>query len=475
MNMTTQTYSDLESIINEAIMARTPSVVLPPDTESKEIDRIIKKFVQTHPDVNWFPNRYRWDAESSTLFLDYNSSAQEIEVIENEVIVSEEETPIIVDADGDGSFMESPATPCGSSSISEDLTQAYDEEEFNEYYTPRHSGRVYSEYRVPERGHVGRSRSNRTKRPAVSTYVPAREGKKTGSGTASLFGRIFGFLGLSGLFCGSSSKARNYDEDQQDSQTVNACVYAPFEVKVNKSFIIRVYMYLPHEQAAVDAKVKEIDPSAVKKEYKPLDIPVMEGDKLTVRLKLSEGVSCKETEKSIIWRNRYADCSFMAKVVDEDLDCVEGSAYVFVNDIPAGEMLFTVDVVESQPREVYANVESRRFSKIFISYAHQDERQVRGIAEGCRMLGKDYFFDRHTLKAGDIFKDKIFQYIDGADLFVLCWSKNAAESEWVQMERLHALRLIEQENRPITIYPLSLLPAAPLPEDMSSKYNFASL
>lgn len=256
---------------------------------------------------------------------------------------------------------------------------------------------------------------------------------------------------------------------------VNACIYAPAEVRYNKSFIIRVYLYEPQEKEDIDAKVKEIDPTAEKKDYKLLDLPVKEGDKITVQLKLSEGVTCKNNTKSVVWRNRFTDCAFMAKLTDSDLENIEGEAYVFINDIPAGEMLFIIDVVESQPGEQYSNVESHRFSKIFISYAHQDEIQVKGIAEGCRMLGKDYFFDRHTLHAGDLFKEKIFNYIDTADLFVLCWSKNAAQSEWVKIEREYALQLIQNGKSSLSIYPLCLRPEAPLPLDMSDKYNFGSL
>lgn len=262
---------------------------------------------------------------------------------------------------------------------------------------------------------------------------------------------------------------------QTNSHIINACVYAPEEVRCKKSFIIRVYMYMPNEQEVVDSKVKEIDPSAVKKEYKPLDLPVKDGDKLTVQLDLSGGVECKSTVKSITWRNHFADCSFMAKLVDPSQDSIDVVAYVFVNDVPAGEMLFTIDVVESEPRGLYTKVESRQFSKIFISYAHQDEFQVRGFAECCRMLGTDYFFDRHTLKPGDVFRDKIFNYINNADLFVLCWSKNAAQSEWVKIEREYALQKVRSVGCSLLIYPLCLQPTAPLPSDMSDTYNFGTL
>lgn len=274
---------------------------------------------------------------------------------------------------------------------------------------------------------------------------------------------------------GMFSKNSDRKNTQEIQQEIDACIYAPAEIMANVSFIIRVYMYRPHDRNKVDLKIREIDPTAVKKEYKPLDLPVKEGDKLTVQLDLSDSVQCESTSKTVIWRNHYIDCSFLAKLTDVNQKNIEGKVNIFINDIPAGEMLFIIDVVANNPRDAYTKIDSRQFSKIFISYAHKDESQVRGIAEGCRMLGKDYFFDRHTLQTGDLFKEKILNYIDSADLFVLCWSKNAAESKWVQIEREHAMRLIHEGKTSLTIYPLSLRPEAPLPLDMSDKYNFGKL
>jgi hypothetical protein len=264
-------------------------------------------------------------------------------------------------------------------------------------------------------------------------------------------------------------------KDFSQPSIVNACVYAPAQIKTNKSFIIRVYLYKSEEADDVDSKIKEIDPSANKKEYKPLDFPVKYDDVLTVQLKMSGGICLDENTKSIKWRNHYSDCSFMAMLTDKAVSDVYGKAYISVNGIPAGELLFTIDVVELQEKSIYANVESHRFSRIFISYSHYDEQQVKGFAECCRALGTDYFFDRHALHAGDIFKDKIMNYINNADLFILCWSKNAAKSEWVQLEREYALSLIKSGTSNLSIYPLSLKPEAPLPLDMINQYNFGTL
>lgn len=269
----------------------------------------------------------------------------------------------------------------------------------------------------------------------------------------------------------------SYETELDYGDEISACVYAPAQIQPMKTFIVRVYLYKPEESEAVIAKVCDIAPNAQKKEYKPLDIPVKEGDKLTVQLKMSGGIKLDTEEKSIIWRNHFTDCSFMAKLTELSIDDVFGTAYVSVNGIPAGELLFTIDIdiVKQEEKTLYAKVESRRYSRIFISYSHVDEAQVRGFAECCRALGTDYFFDRHTLQAGDLFKNKILNYINNADLFVLCWSKNAAVSEWVQIERKHALSIIRNGKTSLSIYPLSLKPEAPLPSDMSDKYNFGIL
>jgi hypothetical protein len=65
---------------------------------------------------------------------------------------------------------------------------------------------------------------------------------------------------------------------------------------------------------------------------------------------------------------------------------------------------------------------------------------VKGFAHALKAQGSDYFYDRDTLMAGDVYEEKIFSFIDTADLFILCWSKNAAESEYVGKERHRAMQ-----------------------------------
>lgn len=93
--------------------------------------------------------------------------------------------------------------------------------------------------------------------------------------------------------------------------------------------------------------------------------------------------------------------------------------------------------------------------------------------------GVDYFFDRHYLKAGDVYPLKIKEYINSADLFILCWSKNAAESDYVNLERRQAMGLaypqVDMEKATITIHPISIEPHADYPNDMKEVYNFEEI
>ena len=147
-----------------------------------------------------------------------------------------------------------------------------------------------------------------------------------------------------------------------------------------------------------------------------------------------------------------------------------------MKNVPIGEMLYTVEIVD-EPKSLSAEVTTREFKKVFISYAHQDESRVRFMARGFEKLGVDYFFDRYYLKAGDVFPVIIQEYINTADLFILFWYENAAKSEYVGKELSKALELAfpkitPPEKAPLSICAYSIEPKAELPESMKNDYNF---
>lgn len=95
-------------------------------------------------------------------------------------------------------------------------------------------------------------------------------------------------------------------------------------------------------------------------------------------------------------------------------------------------------------------------------------------------MGVEHFFERAYLKAGDIYPKVIQDHINSADLFVLFWSENALNSEYVEKERTQALKrafpqIRPRQAAPLSIYPMNIEPYADLPIDMKDYYHFGEL
>lgn len=220
---------------------------------------------------------------------------------------------------------------------------------------------------------------------------------------------------------------------------------------------------------------KESDKNAERRDYIPLSLKLKKGDKVDVECNVYGETRLASERKSIIWQGSFTKCSFDYFVPkDLDVDELSCEANFFVNGAMIGEMRFITQIVDA-PRNLNPEILSKSFKKIFISYAHKDFDKVKFMAKAYNAQGVDYFFDRDYLKAGDIYPKKIKDYINTSDLFILCWSENAAKSEYVEKERTQALSLsknIDEKKGTLTIHPLSIEPRAELPSDMKEVYNF---
>lgn len=244
--------------------------------------------------------------------------------------------------------------------------------------------------------------------------------------------------------------------------------------------LVQVFLYRDDEERVVSCKAAEVDPDARRQNYTPLSVKLEVGDRVKAKLTMSgKGIEVNESIQEMIWQGHYTDCQF-GVFVSEDYrpSSMIGTVMLTVNDIPCGRMMFKTKIV-SQPQKLYAKIESKAFQKIFISYSHKDESTVKFFAKAFQAQGVDYFFDRHYLKAGDVYPLMIKEYINSADLFILCWSKNAAESDYVTLERRQALELaypqVDMEKATITIHPISIEPHADYPSDMKEVYYFEEM
>ena len=269
-------------------------------------------------------------------------------------------------------------------------------------------------------------------------------------------------------------------EEQNKYNEVYSSIFAPAEVKRKSHLQVQVYLHLYEESEKVKSLAKESDKNAERRDYIPLSLKLKKGDKVDVEFNVYGATRLTSDRKSIVWQGSFTKCSFdyfVSKDIEvEELSCV---ALLSVNGVPIGEMRFITRVIET-PRQLNPEIIAHKYSKVFISYSHLDESKVKFLHEGLELGSVPHFFDRKYLKAGDVFPQVIQDYINSADLFILCWSENASKSEYVQKERLQALERafpqVQPENAAkLRIYPMNIEPRAELPIDMKNYYHFGEI
>ncbi len=260
---------------------------------------------------------------------------------------------------------------------------------------------------------------------------------------------------------------------------VFASIFAPAEISPKSHMLVQVFLHLYQETEMVKTLAKEADKNSERRNYQPLGMKLKSGDKVNVEFAIYSDKLLIRESKIISWQRSFSKCTFdyfLPKNINvSNLSC---EVNLCVNGALIGEMRF-ITQIKAAPKNIHSNILSKAFKHIFISYAHQDAEQIKNLALAYKAQGVDYFFDRDKLKAGDVYEEHIFEYINSADLFILCWSKNAEKSEYVAKEKSFALSRaypqVSQEYATLKIYPISIKPRAELPEDMKEIYNFEEI
>ena len=257
-------------------------------------------------------------------------------------------------------------------------------------------------------------------------------------------------------------------------------IFAPAEVKRKSHMLVQVYLHLLEETEKVVSLAQESQKAAQRRDYIPLQCKLKKGDKVDVLLNIYGESLLMSDKKSMVWQGSFTKCSFDFFVPNDiEVNQLRCKAILSVNRIPVGEMNFITCIMDD-PRPIDPVIISHNYKKVFISYAHKDVRKVKYLAQGFELMKIDYFFDRKYLKAGDIYPQVIKDYINSADLFILCWSKNAAQSDYVKKEYTQALgRVIQQENSQedtnLSISTISIEPRAEFPAEMKDNYHFGEV
>ena len=241
-------------------------------------------------------------------------------------------------------------------------------------------------------------------------------------------------------------------------KNVQFTVYRPSTVVPKREYIVVAFSHLskrrPDSPADEPEPIKEVQRLAAKilsdqpAEYEPTTLDrafsVPQRGLLTF-VPAIEGCQFNPPTQSVQWLKSVHKVEFgMTADADVDGRDVEGQMSVYLGKVLLAEipMRISVDskyvVPESQPA-VASTAEPYR--KIFASYSHKDKEIVEDFEDYAQALGDEYLRDVRTLRAGEVWSEKLEGMIREANVFQLFWSTNSMTSVFVKQEWEYALKL----------------------------------
>jgi hypothetical protein len=259
---------------------------------------------------------------------------------------------------------------------------------------------------------------------------------------------------------------------------VNSVLYAPSQIQKSVWSRLQVYLYRDEEADDVELRARIVDSDAVLMSYDPFIVNLKKGDVIELKLDIYDpDVIISTSHEKMEWIGFARSCDFLIQVPhDYKGESVGGQIELVVNRLPVGKLVFTSRVVDTVPINTYVEPVNYPYKKVFFSYAREDSRIVDIMVKTCRAQGIDYFYDKHSLKVGDNYKDIIDQVIKSSDLFILCWSKHAEASEYVRIEYTTALTKawpgVPKSQATLRICPFIFDPMAPLPNVIAENIEY---
>jgi hypothetical protein len=203
-------------------------------------------------------------------------------------------------------------------------------------------------------------------------------------------------------------------------------------------------------------------------------IGVPAGTKITVTLTVPDG-ECIPERRHFTWAEHWRKEDFAVRyagTLREEGSEGEGLATWFAGPLCLGEVPFQFAYSARRVSAAARKEPSfgRGFESVFLSYAHKDSFIADWI-ESANALGIRYLRDTRDLRSGEVWNERLKELIQEADLFQLCWSDFAKQSQFVREEWCYALGL----NKPKFVRPCYWDdPMAPPPNELE-KLHFQKL
>jgi hypothetical protein len=259
---------------------------------------------------------------------------------------------------------------------------------------------------------------------------------------------------------------------------VNCSVFAPPRVARGAKFTVQAHLHVPRDIMKVVREAIRIDATANRLGDKQLPLPVPRGANVELFLEFDKDLIIRQALHELTWQGAPAKVEFEVEVpANLVAESFKGRLTLEVDRIPVGDIEFKLHVTTAENVSTGEAAETYvlKYNNAFVSYSRKDFHEVSLFAQALTTTGMKLLVDVTAIEPGDDWARKLPVLIGQADVFLLVWSENASNSEWVDKEARHAKTLYDtsDSSRP-RIFPMTLERPMPDPPDYLSKISFHS-
>jgi hypothetical protein len=247
-------------------------------------------------------------------------------------------------------------------------------------------------------------------------------------------------------------------------------ITCPKRVASGSSFLLDVWAHLEHQREEIIKRALQgyIDTDIIIRSQGPFE--THENARISLILEI-QGLEIENPEKTIIWRGQIANVSYSIRVPDTmPFGTIDGKLNISMEGFRIAEIHFQLAIkAESSPKKRIAS-RVTYYRRAFISYSRKDMDRILPRIQTLQKVAPylELKMDIKDIRSGELWKDKLREFINDCDIFYLFWSINASKSPWVEKEWRCAFRMKGIEF--IDPFPLDSPDDAPPPPELSDKH-----
>lgn len=261
---------------------------------------------------------------------------------------------------------------------------------------------------------------------------------------------VFSSMHLSAAWAARNVRARIEQAVRavRPSHDVRFTAFYPRQAAIGERYGVFVYAHIVAALADVLNDVEQFEQwLSVERGTSNTDttLSIKQDARITVWLE-SDTIGFSPLQQTNRWQGAWQRFSF-AFVMPEDVAVLNVRALIAIEGIECASILFTITAQPSpnplrqaELADLNGSAQATAYKKIFISYSRRDSAVIDAFCAFQRMTGDDILRDIYSLRPGEDWQAGLAHLINEADIFMLFWSKDAAESCNVRHEWQYALQ-----------------------------------